>query len=96
MKTAATILLTLASLAWAAPNTNSPLSTRQSCIYSCGCQTDGSGGVDPDTALCCASVGGVLENEDTVRLSNVALDHTVSRSKNKLTLSRNSSAVRWT
>lgn len=66
MKTATALLLTMASLAWAAPNTNPLLSPRQSCVYSCGCQTDGSGGVDPDTALCCASVGGVLENEDTV------------------------------
>ncbi|KAK3901359.1 hypothetical protein C8A05DRAFT_34963 [Staphylotrichum tortipilum] len=66
MKTIIAILVTMAGLAWGAPNPDSLLSTRQSCVYLCGCQTDGNGGVDPDTALCCASVGGVLENEDTL------------------------------
>ena len=73
MKTVTAVLVAMVGLVSAAPNTDAILSTRQSCVYSCGCQTDGSGGVDPDTALCCASVGGVLENEDTVR-SFVVLD----------------------
>ena len=66
MKTVTAVLVAMVGLVSAAPNTDAILSTRQSCVYSCGCQTDGSGGVDPDTALCCSSVGGVLENEDTV------------------------------
>ncbi|KAK4148796.1 hypothetical protein C8A00DRAFT_38620 [Chaetomidium leptoderma] len=72
MKVITALLLTIANLASAAPNPNGDsnlaiLSTRQTCIYSCNCQDDKEGdGPDPDTAPCCASVGGTLENEGTL------------------------------
>jgi hypothetical protein len=74
MKVFTAIILTIATLAAAAPSpngdaTDATLVTRQECVYSCGCQTQGDdSGVDPDTATCCSSVGGTLGNEGSVRL----------------------------
>ncbi|KAK3306163.1 uncharacterized protein B0T15DRAFT_503142 [Chaetomium strumarium] len=69
MKSIAAILLTLATVATAAPsiNANAPadaaamLSSRQECVYDCGCSSPNS-----DTAACCAAVGGTLGNEGTL------------------------------
>ena len=76
MKFITAVLLTIATLASAAPNLNAdanaaaPLASRQECVYGCGCQSDDPDqGTDPDTATCCASVGGTLGNEGTVRSS---------------------------
>ncbi|SPQ24254.1 c94f7fed-8b4b-4c5f-b846-a55e7ddde883 [Thermothielavioides terrestris] len=68
MKTLTTLLLSVATLATAAPNAAGPavLDPRQTCVYSCGCQTDDGSGIDPDTATCCASVGGTLGNDGTL------------------------------
>ncbi len=73
MKTITVLILTTAALALAAPNGAanpailSTLTGRQTCVYSCGCQDDQErDGPDPDTAPCCASVGGILGNEGTV------------------------------
>lgn len=72
MKAITAILLTIATLASAAPNVHddanpATLADRQTCVYSCGCQDDQErDGPDPDTAPCCASVGGTLGNEGTV------------------------------
>ncbi|KAK4034526.1 hypothetical protein C8A01DRAFT_39007 [Parachaetomium inaequale] len=72
MKLVTALLLTIATLASAAPNPNADanaaiLSARQECVYGCGCQSDDPDqGVDPDTATCCASVGGTLGNEGTL------------------------------
>jgi hypothetical protein len=70
MKTLSTLLLAVAALAAAAPNAAGPevLDPRQTCVYSCGCQTDDGSGIDPDTATCCANVGGSLGNDGTVRV----------------------------
>ncbi len=72
MKVVVALLLTLVTLSTAVPSPNdinpAILSARQECVYSCGCQVDNDGeGTDPDTAPCCASVGGILGNGDTVR-----------------------------
>lgn len=70
MKTTTVILLTIATLAAAAPNPNADinagmLSARQGCSYACVCQTPGAGeGPSPDTTTCCT--GGTLVNKGTV------------------------------
>jgi hypothetical protein len=80
MKLVAALLLTIATLASAVPSPNADadaaavLSARQECVYGCGCQSDDPNqSVDPDTATCCASVGGTLGNEGTVRSSLLLL-----------------------
>lgn len=70
MKVITTILLTLATVAFAAPNPNADanpalLSTRQTCTYNCLCQEDDEGDqTDPSTGPCC--VAGTLTNDGTV------------------------------
>lgn len=73
MKAITTILFTLATLAFAAPNPNTDanpalLSTRQTCTYNCLCQEDDEGDqTDPLTGPCC--VAGTLTNDGTVRFN---------------------------
>ncbi|KAH6637207.1 hypothetical protein F5144DRAFT_547204 [Chaetomium tenue] len=70
MKAVTTILLTLATLAFAAPNPNvdanpALLATRQTCTYNCLCQEDDEGDeTDPNTGPCC--VAGTLSNDGTI------------------------------
>jgi hypothetical protein len=76
MKAFTALVLTIATLAAAAPSLNGEanaarLDTRQNvpgCEYACLCQLDGPGEpeVDPDTAKCCSTVGGSIGNNDSV------------------------------
>jgi hypothetical protein len=61
MKAFTALSLAIATLAAATPSPNSKASTPAGCEYSCLCQRFGPGEpeVDPDTARCCSSVGGV-------------------------------------
>ncbi|KAK4199240.1 hypothetical protein QBC40DRAFT_297793 [Triangularia verruculosa] len=67
MKFTATLLLALTALVSAAPQLNGELDSRQTCIYDCGCSSgSGEPSPPPDTATCCASVGGTLGNGGTL------------------------------
>lgn len=91
MKVFTALVLTIATLAAAAPSPNgevnaSTLDTRQNvpgCVYSCLCQLSGEGEpeVDPDTATCCSAVGGNIENDNSVCPPSPARDKERKRPK---------------
>ncbi|KAK0744879.1 hypothetical protein B0T21DRAFT_325802 [Apiosordaria backusii] len=68
MKFTTTLLLALTAIVSAAPQPgSSEVDARQECVYDCGCSSgSGEPSPPPDTATCCASVGGTLGNGGTL------------------------------